>query len=359
MHGQGRVVLYNDFAIELGSQTTRIFVGNFSDAGFSSLNSDALSYISEAGIVLEEPSLVAVDLATREIAEAGSAALQLVEESPSKYRIEHPIQFGVIADERLARHMLRRFLRPHIGQVFSRSRAIVTVPLSATRIERVAVRDAVKRAGMHTVYMIPSSLAAAIGSGLVVTEPEGVCTILADAQYCEAAIISLGTIMAHADDRSGFDAVENAIVNLLRREYGMSITPSTATNIVRAMPQAVNNKNVIEVKGKSLRDQDPCSAYLEYDEIRFAIDAYIEQVAEVLRRCMVQARPETSCDIADAGISLVGPGATLDGLASALESRFAVPVNVPAAPIHSVVSGAGACLATIGTVGSKDLFLVV
>lgn len=346
---RGPVALFHDVAIDLGSHSTRVYVSRARDVE-REVVSDA-----DTSLALEEPSVVAVEARSGEVIEAGRRAETLVASEPHRFTLEHPVRCGVIANEELAQAMVRRFVRPFLGGMFSRSRGIVAVPMSATPTERRAAQDALTRAGVTSAHLIAMPLAAAIGCGLSVTEPEGVCVAIAGAEMTEVGIVALGSVVAHATARVGFQSLTRSLSDMLRREYALHVENRILLGVLKLL-EAADEGEVIEVRGRSLLDDVPCVAYLEQREVLVLVQEYRGQVLAVLAECLAKAKPEVSRDVAGAGIRLCGGGASVPGLSAWLSRELKLKFVVPDSPEHVVAIGAGACLVTIGTPTADQLF---
>ncbi len=347
------VPLSRDIAVDLGSTVTRVFVAT-TRAGRHVVDDE-----QEAGVALEEPTVVAVDSQNGDVVEVGVAALALADAFPQHAHLEYPVRHGVIAHEGQATRFMTRVLRPFTGGVFSRPHGIIAISLSSTKTERRVARDVMKSAGLAQAYLISVPLAGAIGAGLPVTEPEGTCVIVAGSSLTEVAVLSLGSVVAHASRRGGSGAVSSGLRDVLRREYALSVDDDTLSQVIRGLMELGDRDGVLEVKGTSVIDDAPSVVYVEPNDIRALLDDYREHVCDTLRECVSQLRPEISRDIAATGVQLVGAGASVVGLAQSLEERFDLPIAIPAQPERAVVRGAGACVVTIGTRSARELFLPV
>jgi rod shape-determining protein MreB len=320
--------LTNDVAIDLGTANTLVFVkGN--------------------GIVLNEPSVVAVDQGSRKIYAVGLEAKQMLGKTPDHITAVRPMKDGVIADFQITEMMLREFIRKsQKKKLFIRPRIVIAVPSGITEVEKRAVRDSAEHAGAREVFLIAEPIAAAIGVGLPVDKPSGNMIIDIGGGTTEIAVIALDGIVANSSIRVGGDEQDEAIVNYVKRTYNLLIGEQTAEHIKIKIGTAVkaNTPLEMEVKGRDLVAGIPKNLKLTSEEIRDAISEPISQIVEALKSALERTPPELAADIVDRGIVMTGGGSLLRGLDTLLKEETNLPINVVDDPLSCVVLGAGKVL---------------
>jgi rod shape-determining protein MreB len=320
--------LTNDVAIDLGTANTLVFVkGN--------------------GIVLNEPSVVAVDQSSRKMYAVGLEAKQMLGKTPDHIAAVRPMKDGVIADFQITEMMLREFIRrSQKKKLFIRPRIVIAVPSGITEVEKRAVRDSAEHAGAREVFLIAEPISAAIGVGLPVDKPSGNMIIDIGGGTTEIAVIALDGIVANSSIRVGGDEQDEAIVNYVKRTYNLLIGEQTAEHIKIKIGTAIKLDKPLEmeVKGRDLVAGIPKNIKLTSEEIREAISEPISQIVESLKSALEQTPPELAADIVDRGIVMTGGGALLRGLDTLLKEETNLPINVVDDPLLCVVLGAGKVL---------------
>ncbi len=318
----------NDVAIDLGTANTLVFVKG-------------------SGIVLNEPSVVAVDQSTRKVYAVGLEAKQMLGKTPEHINAVRPLKDGVIADFQITEMMLREFIRKsQKKKLFIRPRIVIAVPSGITEVEKRAVRDSAEHAGAREVFLIAEPIAAAIGVGLPVDKPSGNMIIDIGGGTTEIAVIALDGIVADSSIRVGGDELDEAIVNYVKRKYNLLIGEQTAEQIKIRIGSAVpvNPPLEMEVKGRDLVNGIPKNLRLTSEEIREAISEPIAQIVDALKNALEQTPPELAADIVDRGIVMTGGGSMLRGLDALLKESTKLPINVVDDPLLCVVLGAGKVL---------------
>ena len=281
---------------------------------------------------------------TGEVIDVGRSALHLVERR-SELDAVWPMRNGVVSDAGVLQRFVTRLMRPYGGSFLDRLHLVVAVPSSSSPIERRSVREAGRRAGASQVHLIEHVMAAALGANLPLHEPVGTMILNVGAGITEAALLSLGCIVASSSVRSGSADIDLAIKNVLRREYAMVISDRTAEDIKLALSGVPANEQVmIEARGQMAIDGSTVTAILERDEVQSILDEYVAASVEAVRATLVQAPPELGQDVLSRGVHLAGGGALLGGLAPRLVEAFGVPVHVIDEPERAVINGAGKCL---------------
>jgi len=325
----------NDLAIDLGTANT-------------------LVYVRGKGIVLSEPSVVAVrtdDRYKNKVLAVGTEAKKTLGRTPGNIVAIRPMQEGVIADFEVTEAMLRHFIRKvHNRRTFVRPRIIIAVPSGITQVEKRAVRESAESAGAREVFLIEEPMAAAIGAGLPITEPT--CNMVVDigGGTTEVAVISLAGIVYTKSMRVAGDKMDAAIAQYIKREYNLLIGERTAETIKMTIGNAYpdpENLETIEVKGRDLVSGIPKILTIDSEEIRVSISEQIQSILEVVRNALEQTPPELAADIVDRGIVLTGGGALLKNLDKLLREETGLPVTVTEDPLSTVALGSGKALESI------------
>jgi len=322
----------NDIAIDLGTATT-------------------LVYVRGEGIVLSEPSVVAVDRGTNRVRSVGAEAKLMLGRTPSNIVAIRPMRDGVIADFEITESMIRHFIRKvHNSRRMSRPRMIIGIPSGITEVERRAVRESAERAGAREVYLITEPMAAAIGAGLPIQEPAGNMVVDVGGGTTEVAVISLGGIVVFKSSRTAGDEMDNAIIQHIKREYSMFIGERTAEEIKIKIGSAfLMEEETMEVKGQDLVAGLPKTMTITSEEIRKALEEPVSEIISSIRQTLERTPPELAADIVDRGMVLTGGGALLRGLDRLIGEETKLPVIIAERPIDCVVLGAGKALEELDT----------
>jgi len=324
----------NDLAIDLGTANT-------------------LVYVKGRGIILNEPSVVAVKKDARggsKVLAVGKEAKMMLGRTPGNINAVRPLKNGVIADFEITEAMLRHFIRKaHNRRTLVRPRIIVCVPSGITQVEKRAVRESAESAGARNVFLIEEAMAAAIGAGLPITEPT--CNMVVDigGGTTEVAVISLAGIVYSNSTRVGGDKMDEAILQHIKRKYNLLIGITTSEVIKTTIGNAYPSDQIetIEVKGRDLLTGIPKILTIDTEEIREAISEQVETIVEAVHTALEQTPPELSADIVDSGIILTGGGALLKGLDVRLKEETKLPITITEDPLSTVVLGAGKALDNI------------
>jgi rod shape-determining protein MreB and related proteins len=305
---------------------------------------NTLVYARGRGILLNEPSVVAIDTTTNTVVAVGTEARQMLGRTPGHIRATRPMQHGVIADYEVTAEMLRYFVRKVMRRkMFSGPRVIVCVPAGVTGVERRAVSESAYAAGARRVHIINESMAAAIGAGLPVSQPCGSMIVDVGGGTTEVAVIALGGIVASTSLRIAGDALDSAIVNHVRTAFGMLIGDRTAEELKIAVGTAypVAGQPRAEIRGRDLATGMPRNVTITADELRKAMDTPLNAIVGAVRTTLDRCPPELSGDLVTRGIVLTGGGALLRGLAARMQHEIGIPVLVADRPLDSVVLGTG------------------
>jgi rod shape-determining protein MreB len=325
----GRLVPVNDIAVDLGTANT-------------------LVYVKGEGIVLNEPSVVAVERGSRRIMGIGLEAKRMLGRTPEGIEAIRPLKDGVIADVDVTEMMLRHFLKQVTAKRIFRikPRVVVGVPSGITELERRAVRSSAMSAGAKNVYMVDEPMAAAIGVGLPVETPTGNMVIDIGGGTTEIAVIALSGIVSNTSIRVGGDELDSAIVTFLRKNYNLLIGEPTAEAIKVQIGSAFDfgEEREMEVKGRDLVSGIPKTVTVHSQEVRECIQEPIQAIVEAVRRALEITPPELSSDIVDRGIVMTGGGALIRGLDRLLQHETNLPIHVDEEPLTCVVRGAGRIL---------------
>lgn len=306
-----------------------------------------LVYIQGMGIVLNEPSVVAIERQSSKILAVGSAAKRMVGRTPGNISAVHPMKEGVIADFEMAEHMLRYFItRVRNRSTFFRPRIIIGVPSRITQVERRAVKESAELAGAREVYLIEEPLAAAIGAGLPITEPAGNMVVDIGGGTTDIAVISLGGIVYSESVKTAGYQLDAAIIQYVKREYNLLIGEHMAERVKLEIGSAypLQEKAQMMVKGRDVVSGIPRTIALEDAEIREALEGSIAAIVSAIKLALENTPPELAGDIIDRGIVLTGGGSLLRGLDARLREETALPIIMVDDPLTSVVLGVGKTL---------------
>ncbi len=317
------------------------------DVGIDLGTANTLVYVRGKGIVVNEPSIVAVDRATQEVLAIGNEAKEMLGRTPDHVMTIRPLKDGVIADFEKTEEMLRAFIRKvQNNRLFGRPRIVICVPSGITEVEKRAVRDSAESAGAREVFLIAEPMAAAIGIGLPVEMPVGNMVIDIGGGTSEIAVIALSGIVAATSIRVGGDEMDRALVQYLKKKYNLLIGDRTAEQIKIEIGTAVASDPELEtrVKGRDLVGGIPKTIVLTSAEVREALSEPISHIVDAVRISLERTPPELAADILDRGIILSGGGALLRGLDQRLREETNLPINVVEDPLTCVVRGTGKVL---------------
>jgi rod shape-determining protein MreB len=304
---------------------------------------NTLVYVRGEGIVLNEPSVIALNSRSREVLAMGRDAWKMIGRTPSYIVAVRPLRKGAITDFEVTQEMIRLLLKRVGVNRFNRPRVVICVPSAITAVERRAVIEATKRAGATDAQLIEQPMAAAIGAGLPINEPVANMVVDIGGGTSETALISLGGIVALEAVRIGSFDIDAAIVNYIRREHGIAVGEQTAEEIKVAIGSAHPTEGEFraEVRGRELLSGLPRTVVLSPEEVRRAIAEPVNTMVDSVVSCLGEAPPELAQDLIGQGIHLVGGGAMLKGLDIRLAKATEVPVRLVRQPLESVVLGAG------------------
>jgi rod shape-determining protein MreB and related proteins len=328
-----------DLAIDLGTANT-------------------LVYARGRGIVLNEPTVIALNSRSQDVLAIGHEAWQMIGRTPGYIVAVRPLRQGAITDFDITERMIRLLLQRCGVSRFNRPRVLICVPSAITSVERRAVTEAARRAGASEAFLMEQPMAAAIGAGLQIHEPVGNMIVDVGGGTSESAVISLGGIVAVRALRCGGFDLDSAIQLYVRRVHGIAIGERTAEEVKLAIGSAgpyAGDDVLAEVRGREVMTGMPRLIKLSPNEVRGAIEEQIRQIVGAAVECLGEAPPELAQDIIYQGVHLVGGGSLLRGLAKRLADETAVPVHVVDTPLECVAIGAGRCLDSFDSL--KSLFM--
>jgi rod shape-determining protein MreB len=318
-----------------------------SDIGIDLGTANTLVYVKDQGIVLREPSVVAVQSGTNKVLAVGDDAKRMLGRTPANIVAVRPMKDGVIADFEVTEAMLRHFIsKVHNGRVRVKPRVVIAVPSGITEVEKRAVRESAIHAGAREVYLIEEPMAAAIGVGLPVQDPAGNMIIDIGGGTTEVALISLSGIVFSKSLRVAGDELDEAIVQYMKRAYNLMIGERTAEEIKIKIGSAhpTEEETSMEVKGRDLVAGLPKTIRITSQEVREALLEPISAIVDSVRTTLERCPPELSADLVDRGLVLAGGGALLRGLDKLLSRETGLPVHVAEDPLGAVAEGTGKCL---------------
>ena len=307
---------------------------------------NTLVYVRGRGIVVSEPSVVAIDTATGEVHAVGAEAKQMLGRTPATINAMRPLKDGVIADFEITESMLRYFIKRANHSRFTHPRVVVCVPSGVTGVEKRAVEEACLGAGAREAYLIEEPMAAAIGSGLPVSEPTGSLVVDIGGGTTEVAVISLGDIVVSQSVRVGGDEMDEAIMNFCKREHQLLIGHQTAEDIKHEAGSAnpLGNEIEIEIRGRDLGSGLPRAVKLNSGDMRQALDDPIQQIIAAVRDTLDRTPPELAGDLMERGMTLAGGGALLHGFAERMSEECQMPARLAESPLTCVAIGSGQAL---------------
>ncbi|HZT65713.1 MAG TPA: rod shape-determining protein [Acidimicrobiales bacterium] len=321
-------LLGRDMAVDLGTANT-------------------LVYVRGKGIVLNEPSVVAVNVRDGRPLAVGAEAKRMIGRTPSHIQAIRPLKDGVIADFEICEKMLRYFIHRVHQRRFAKPRMVICVPSGITGVEQRAVQEAAEYAGARKpAYIIEEPMAAAIGAGLPVHEPTGNMVVDIGGGTTEVAVISLGGIVTSQSIRIGGDEMDDAIIQFIKKEYSLALGERTAEEIKIALGSACQLEEELhaEIRGRDLITGLPKTIVTTTEEIRQALEEPISAIVDAVKVTLDKTPPELAADIMEQGIVLTGGGSLLHGLDARISSETGMPLVVAKNPLHSVAIGSGQCL---------------
>ncbi|HKH32161.1 MAG TPA: rod shape-determining protein [Gaiellaceae bacterium] len=312
---------------------------------------NTLVYVRGRGIVLSEPSVVAIDERSGEVHAVGVEAKRMLGRTPGTISAIRPLKDGVIADFDVTEQMLRHFIQKVHQHRFAHPRVVVCVPSGVTGVEKRAVEEATLSAGAREAHLIEEPMAAAIGAGLPVSEPTGNMIVDIGGGTTEVAVISLGGIVVSQSLRVGGDEMDEAIISHVKKEYKLLIGQQTAEEIKLEIGSAFDMREEFhaEVRGRDMLTGLPKTVVLSSEEVRHALEEPVSQIIDAIRSTLDKTPPELAADIMDRGIVLAGGGALLAGLDERLRHETQMPSHLAESPLTCVAVGSGRSLEVLET----------
>ncbi|MEO5337057.1 MAG: rod shape-determining protein [Magnetospirillum sp. WYHS-4] len=330
---------------------SRLFGFLSADMAIDLGTANTLVYVKGKGIVLNEPSVVAIaeNKGKKQVLAVGEEAKQMLGRTPGNIRAIRPLRDGVIADFEVAEEMIKYFIRKvHNRKTFASPLVIVCVPSGSTAVERRAIQESAESAGARKVFLIEEPMAAAIGAGLPVTEPTGSMVVDIGGGTTEVAVLSLGGIVYSRSVRVGGDMMDEAIIAYIRRNHNLLVGESSAARIKEeigsACPPADGDGRTMEIKGRDLMNGVPKEIVITEREIAEGLAEPVSAIVEAVKVALEHTAPELAADIVDKGIVLTGGGGLLSNLDHVLRHATGLPVSIADDPLSCVVLGTGRAL---------------
>ncbi|HKR70206.1 MAG TPA: rod shape-determining protein [Streptosporangiaceae bacterium] len=315
---------------------------------------NTLIYVRGRGIVLNEPSVVALNINTGQVVAVGVEAKRMIGRTPGNIVAIRPLRDGVIADFDVTERMLRYFIQQvHKRSYLVKPRIIIAVPSGLTGVEQSAVKEAAHRAGARRVYIFEEPLAAAIGAGLPVNEPMGNMVVDIGGGTTEVAVISLGGIVVSQSLRVAGDEFDQAIITYAKKEYSLMLGERTAEQLKMSIGSAypAEDEPQAEIRGRDLVSGLPKTIVIGADEVRQAISEPLNLICDAVKSTLDKCPPELAGDVMDRGFALAGGGALLRGLDDRLREETGLPVHLADDPLQSVAMGVGKCVEDFDALG--------
>lgn len=322
------------------------FFSSSKDIGIDLGTANTLVFVKGKGIVLREPSVVAINSNTKRPLAVGREAKLMIGRTPGNIIAIRPLKDGVIADFDTAQGMIKAFIEKGISKGVKRPRIIVCYPSGVTEVEKRAIEEASRLAGASDVVLMEEPMAAAIGAGLPVSEPTGSMIVDIGGGTTEVAIISLGGIVTSKSLRIAGDEFDQSIIAYVKKEHSLMIGERTAEQIKMEIGSAykVEDEKTMEIKGRDLITGLPKTVTISEDQVREALKEPVSSIVEAIKTTLEKTPPELAADIMDKGIMLAGGGALLQGLDILIEKETNMPVHIAETPLDCVVLGAGKAL---------------
>lgn len=317
------------------------------DIGVDLGTANVLVHVKGRGIVLNEPSVVAIDQISKQVVAVGEEARQMLGRTPGNIVAIRPLREGVIADFEVTEIMLRHFIRKTIGRsVMVRPRVMICVPAGITSVEQKAVREAAEACGVKHVDLIEEPKAAAIGAGLNIFEPSGSMVVDIGGGTTDVAVLSLGDVVTSASLRVAGDKLDDAIVKYIKRQYNLLIGERTAEELKKELATVFPNSRTgqMDVRGRDMMSGLPKTITVHAEEMREALQEPIDAIVLATKSVLEKTPPELAADIFDKGVMLTGGGALVDGLDKLMMHELQIPVHVAEDPMQCVVVGTGMML---------------
>ncbi len=322
------------------------------DIGIDLGTANILIYVKGEGIVLNEPSVVAIDEDTKKVLAVGSEAHEMLGRTPGKVKAIKPMKEGVIADFELTETMLDYFIKKANGKnMFSKPRILICCPTNVTAVEKNAIKEAAERTGAKKVFIEEEPKVAAIGVGLDISKPNGSMIIDIGGGTTDIAVLSLGSIVTSTSVKIAGNTFDNEIINYIKDKYKLLIGERTAENIKKTIGIVYGNKKEkMEVKGRNITTGLPHTITISSEEIEDSLKDSINEIIRNIKQVLEVTPPELSADIINNGIVLTGGGSMLDGLDNLLNKELKVPIFVAESPLTCVAEGTGILLQNLNLI---------
>ena len=320
------------------------------DMGIDLGTANTLIYVKGKGILLREPSVVAINSDVKKVLAVGEEAKQMIGRTPGNIVAIRPMKDGVIADFDVTQTMLRKFIeKVSLKSAFTSPRIVVCFPSGVTEVEKRAIDEATKQAGARDVLLMEEPMAAAIGAGLPVNEPTGSMIVDIGGGTTEVAVISLGGIVTSKSLRIAGDELDHAIISYIKKEYSLAIGERTSENVKIELGSAYDTgeDSSMDIRGRDLISGLPKVVTITSSEVRDALKEPVAAIIEAIKTTLEKTPPELASDIMDKGIMLAGGGAMLKGLDQLINIETHMPVHIAESPLDCVALGAGKALDTI------------
>lgn len=317
------------------------------DIGIDLGTKNVLIYIKGKGIILNEPSVVAIDTNSKKVLAVGTEANEMIGRTPGKVTAIRPMKDGVIADFEVTEAMLNKFLEKAIGKsLFSKPRILICCPSNITQVEKNAIKEIAERTGAKKVYMEEEPKVAAVGAGMDIAKPSGSMVIDIGGGTTDIAVLSLGGVVTSSSIRVAGNAFDNDIIKYIKDKYKLLIGEKTAEEIKLKIGTVVKTKkkDTMEIKGRDLASGLPRMIEITPNEIEEALHNDVEKIINEAKKVLEETPPELAADIADKGIILTGGGALIEGFTQILKQNLDVPVFISDNPLTNVAEGAGIML---------------
>lgn len=316
------------------------------DVGIDLGTASVLVYLKGKGVVLNEPSVVAIDKNTSKFLAVGEEARKMLGRTPGNITAIRPMRDGVISDYEITRRMLRYFIQRSVGKYLFKPRVMVCVPSGITEVEKRAVIEASNQAGAIKTHLIEEPIAAAIGAGIDITEPNGNMLVDIGGGTTDVAVISLGGIVVSSSIKVAGDELDEAITRYIRKRYNMMIGERTAEDLKLSIGTAYKREEVIfkEIRGRNLLTGLPININISSEDMLEALKEPVGEIVETIHTVLERTPPELAADISNKGILLTGGGSLLYGLDKLITERSGIDVNIANDPISCVARGTGKAL---------------
>ena len=325
--------------------------GMSKDMGIDLGTANTLIYVKGKGIILREPSVVAINNLNKKVLAVGAEAKQMIGRTPGNIVAIRPLKDGVIADYDVTEAMLKKFIeKVSPKSAFTSPRIVVCFPSGVTEVERRAIEEATKQAGARHVVLLEEPMAAAIGAGLPVNEPTGSMIVDIGGGTSEVAVISLGGIVTSISLRVAGDELDQGIINYIKKEYNLMIGERTSEEVKMELGSAFESEDdmrAMQIRGRDLVTGLPKVVDINKKQVREAIKDPIDSIIDAIKTTLEKTPPELAADIMDKGIMLAGGGALLDGLDKLINYETHIPVHIAESPLDCVALGAGKALSDI------------